>query len=254
MRRSAMRLDGKVGIVTGGGTGIGKAIAVAFAKEGAKVVIIGRRMDKLQEALSEVKKEGGEALAATGDVSRIGDVNRMVEETVKAFGRLDILVNSAGILISADVAGHTEKIWDNTIDINLKGTFLCIQRAVPEMLKQEKGKIINIASIAGHIGFPNAAAYCASKGGIMGMTKALAMELAPKRINVNAIGPGDIRTPLNEHLLKDPVYLKGRIDQTPYGRVGEVTDIAPAAVYLSSDDSDFVNGITLFVDGGLIIN
>ncbi len=249
-----MRLDGKVGIVTGGGTGIGKAIAVAFAKEGAKVAITGRRTDKLQDALTEMRTDGGKAIAVAGDVSRINDVNRMVEETLKAFGRLDILVNNAGILTSTDVAGHTEKIWDDTIDINLKGAFLCIQRAVPEMLKQGKGKIINIASIAGHIGFPNAAAYCASKGGIMGMTKALAMELAPKRINVNAIGPGDIRTPLNEHLLRDAVYLKGRIDQTPYGRVGEVTDIAPAAVYLASDESDFVNGVTLFVDGGLIIN
>jgi NAD(P)-dependent dehydrogenase (short-subunit alcohol dehydrogenase family) len=247
-----MRLKGKVAIVTGGGTGIGKAIALELAKEGAKVVITGRRLSILEDVVNEIKKRGGEGIAATGDVSKPADVDRIVKTTVDTFKRLDILVNSAGVLFSAELAHHTEKIWDETIDINLKGSFLCIQRAVPEMLKQGKGKIINIASIAGQIGFPNSAAYCASKGGIMGMTKALACELAPQKINVNVIAPGDIETPLNAHLLRDPVYLKSRIDQTPYGRVGQVSDIAPAAVYLASDESDFACGVILTVDGGLI--
>ncbi len=248
-----MRLKGKVALVTGGGTGIGKAIALEFAKEGAKVAVTGRRLDKLEGVVDAIKKAGGEGMAIRADVSRLADVDRMVKLTVDTFQKLDILVNSAGILVSADLAHHTEKIWDDTIDINLKGSFLCIQRALPEMLKQGKGKIINIASIAGQIGFPNSVAYCASKGGIMGMTKALAMELAPLKINVNAIGPGDIETPLNEHLLRNPEYLKQRVDNTPYGRVGKVSDIAPGAVYLASDESDFVNGITLTIDGGLII-
>ena len=248
-----MRLGGKVALVTGGGTGIGKAIALKFASEGAKVAITGRRLDKLEEVVGQIKKRGGEVIPVTGDVSKPRDVDQIVKTTVDAFGRLDILVNSAGVLFSADLAHHTEKVWDDTIDINLKGSFLCIQRAVPEMLKQGKGKIINIASIAGQIGFPNSTAYCASKGGIMGMTKGLAMELAPLKINVNDLAPGDIETPLNEHLLKDPEYLKGRVENTPYGRVGKVSDIAPAAVYLASDESDFVNGITLTIDGGLII-
>jgi NAD(P)-dependent dehydrogenase (short-subunit alcohol dehydrogenase family) len=247
-----MRLKGKVAIVTGGGTGIGKAIALELAKEGAKVVITGRRLSILEDVVNEIKKRGGEGIATTGDVSKPADVDRIVKTTVDTFKRLDILVNSAGVLFSAELAHHTEKIWDETIDINLKGSFLCIQRAVPEMLKQGKGKIINIASIAGQIGFPNSAAYCASKGGIMGMTKALACELAPQKINVNVIAPGDIETPLNAHLLRDPVYLKSRIDQTPYGRVGQVSDIAPAAVYLASDESDFACGVILTVDGGLI--
>lgn len=248
-----MRLKGKVALVTGGGTGIGKAIALEFAKEGAKVALTGRRLDKLKEAVDAIKKNGGEAIAITGDVSKPSDVDRMVRTTVDSFKRLDILVNCAGVLFSADLAHHTDKIWDDTININLKGSFLCIQRAVPEMLKQGKGKIISISSIAGQIGFPNSAAYCASKGGIMGMTKALAMELAPLKINVNDIAPGDTETPLNEHLLRDPEYLRARVENTPYGRVGKVSDIAPAAVYLASDESDFVNGITLTVDGGLII-
>jgi NAD(P)-dependent dehydrogenase (short-subunit alcohol dehydrogenase family) len=200
-----------------------------------------------------IKKSGGEAIAITGDVSKPSDVDRIVKTTVDTYKRLDILVNCAGVLFSAELAHHTEKIWDETIDINLKGSFLCIQRAVPEMLKQGKGKIINISSIAGQIGFPNSVAYCASKGGIMGMTKALAMELAPLKINVNDLAPGDTETPLNEHLLKDPEYLRGRVENTPYGRVGKVSDIAPGAVYLASDESDFVNGITLTIDGGLII-
>jgi NAD(P)-dependent dehydrogenase (short-subunit alcohol dehydrogenase family) len=248
-----MRLKGKVALVTGGGTGIGKAIALEFVKEGAKVAITGRRLNKLQEAVDAMKKGGGEAIAIMGDISKPADVDRIVKTTVDTFKRLDILVNCAGVLFSAELAHHTEKIWDDTIDINLKGSFLCIQRAVPEMLKQGKGKIINIASIAGQIGFPNSVAYCASKGGIMGMTKALAMELAPLKINVNDLAPGDTETPLNEHLLRDPDYLRGRVENTPYGRVGKVSDIAPGAVYLASDESDFVNGITLTIDGGLII-
>lgn len=249
-----MRLKDKVAIVTGGGQGIGRAIAMEFAKEGAKVTINARRLEPLNEVVNEIREAGGEALAVVGDVSKMADVDRIIETTVNTYGKLDILVNNAGILISADVENHSEQIWDDTMDINVKGTFLCIQRALPEMIKQGKGKIINVASIAGQIGFPNAAAYCASKGAIMGLTKALAMELAPKKINVNAIGPGDIRTPLNAHLLSQPEYLKSRVEQTPYGRVGEVSDIAPGAVYLASDESDFVNGITLTIDGGLIIN
>jgi NAD(P)-dependent dehydrogenase (short-subunit alcohol dehydrogenase family) len=248
-----VRLKNKVALVTGGGSGIGRAIAVEFAKEGARVAVVGRRLSKLNQVVREIGKKGGKALAASGDVSQLSEVDRMVQETVSAFGRLDILATCAGVLFSADLARHTEKIWDDTLDVNLKGSFLAVQRAVPEMLKQGKGKIIMIASIAGQIGFPNSAAYCASKGGIMGMTKALAMELAPKKINVNCIAPGDVATPLNEHLLSQPKYLKSRVDNTPYGRVGRVQDIAPGAVYLASEESDFVNGITLTIDGGLII-
>jgi len=248
-----VRLKNKVALVTGGGQGIGRAIALEFGKEGAKVVVTGRTMDKLEGVANEIKKNGGKALAIAGDVSNIADVDRMVTGTVKKFGGLDILVNCAGVLFSADLAHHTEKLWDDTININLKGSFLTTQRAVPEMLKQGKGKVIHIASIAGQIGFPNSVAYCASKGGIMGMTKAMAMELAPKKINVNCIAPGDVATPLNEHLLIKPKYLKSRVDNTPYGRVGQVQDIAPGAVYLASDESDFANGITLTMDGGLII-
>ncbi|RJX32513.1 MAG: glucose 1-dehydrogenase [Desulfarculus sp.] len=249
-----MRLKDKVAIVTGSGQGIGEAIALEFARQGAKVAVMGRRQGALDQVAAKIKAAGGTGLALAGDVRQPADIDRVVSDTVKAYGKLDILVNVAGILISTDVPGHTEKIWDDTMDTNVKGTFLMIQRALPEMLKQGRGKIINIASIAGEIGFPNAAAYCASKAAIQGLTKALAMELAPKGINVNCIGPGDVETPLNRHLLQDPVYLKSRIDQTPAGRVGQPKDIAPGAVYLASDEAEWVHGITLFIDGGLIIN
>jgi len=242
-----MRLKDKVAIVTGGASGMGKATAEAFVKEGAKVTVIDKKISP--KVAGEIKNMGG--LAIEADVTKTADIDRAVVTTVKTFGKVDILANFAGILLSADLEHHTEKIWDDTINVNLKGTFLCIQGVVPEMLKQGKGKVINIASVAGQIGFPNAAAYCASKGAIMGMTKALACELAPKKINVNAIAPGDIETALNAHLLRDPVYLKSRIDQTPYGRVGQVPDIAPAAVYLASDESDFACGVILTIDGGL---
>lgn len=241
----------KVAIVTGGGSGMGREIAKTFAREGAKVTVFDKAEEAANKVVDDMKRMGGQGVAVAGDVRNKDDIDRAVKTTVDTFGRLDILINCAGILRSADLANHTDEIWDSQISINLKGTFLFIQRAVPEMLKQGKGKIVNISSIAGSTGFLNAAAYCASKGGVIALTKAMAIELAPRKINVNSIAPGDIRTALNEHLLKDAEYEKSRIDVTPYGRIGEVTDIAPAAVYLASDESDFANGSVLIIDGGL---
>jgi NAD(P)-dependent dehydrogenase (short-subunit alcohol dehydrogenase family) len=250
-----MRLANKVAIVTGAGSGIGEAIALEFVREACKVVLVARRSDRLEAVVREARRIGGEAIAVAADVSRLEDIDRMVLKTVEAFGGLDILVNSAGVLLTSDWSQQDESVWDQTLDINLKGSFFCIQRAVPEMLQRGRGKIINIASIAGcAVGSRNRVAYCASKAGVMGMTRALALELAPKKINVNAICPGDVETELNAHLFKDPAYRKMRVDNTPCGRVGSVNDIAPAAVYLASDESDFVDGLSLFIDGGLSIS
>lgn len=245
-----MRLDHKVAIITGGGSGMGEAIALAFAREGAKVTVFGRTEAKLRKVADEIQQAGGQGLAIAGDVRLVADVDRAIKSTVDAFGKLDILVNSAAIMVNTDLMHHTEPIWDDTMDINVKGYFLFIRSIIPAMLKQDKGKIINIASVGGQLACPNMVAYITSKAAITGMTRALAVELAPQKINVNAIAPGDIRTPFNEHLFKDPAHLKNRLEHTPYGRLGQPSDIAPLAVYLASDESDFVNGAVFNIDGG----
>lgn len=245
-----MRLKDKVAIITGAGSGMGEAFAVAFAREGAKVAIFGRTESKVKKVVDEIERAGGKAIAVVGDVRSAADVDRAVKATVDTFGKLDILVNSAGIMINSELAGQTEQIWDDSMDINVKGAFLFMKRAVPEMLKQGKGKIVNMSSIAGHIGFPTSTAYSASKAAVAGMTKALAAELAPKKINVNAIAPGDVRTPFNDHLFKDPEYAKARLSQTPLGKIPVASDIAGLAVYLASDESDAVVGSIIFIDAG----
>ncbi len=248
-----MRLKDKVAIVTGGGTGIGRAIAVAFASEGARVVVTGRRQEKLDETVAAIAGVGGEGLAIAGDVSVSADVDRIVTAAVAAFGRVDVLTNIAGIMYTASLADTTEAMWEETIAANMKGTFLCCRRVLPEFEKVGKGKIINMASIAGRIGIADNSAYSAAKAGIAGFTVALAKELGPKNINVNALGPGGTETDLNRHLLKDPAVRQEFVDQCSIKRVAQPSDIAPGAVFLASDESDYVTGITLFIDGGWTI-
>lgn len=174
----------------------------------------------------------------------------MFDATLDEFGKVDILVNNAGVFIQKPIHEMEEEDWDKVLNINLKGVFLCTKRAVSEMLDQESGKIINIASIAGKTGFENSSAYCASKGGIINLTRELGLELSPKGINVNAIGPGVIKTDMTKSMLEDEEYKNQVMGMTPRGRVGQPEDIASAAVYLASEESDFVVGETLFVDGG----
>ncbi len=245
-----MKLDGRVAIVTGGGSGIGEAIATAFAREGARVAVAGRRLEPIRAVADAIGRAGGEALAVAGDVRRVPDAEALVRTTVDRFGRLDILVNNAGIFRLSDVTTTTEEEWDDILDTNLKGAFFCTKFAVPEMLKQGKGKIVNVSSQAGSVGWPRGAVYCASKAGLEGLTRALTVDLAPRKINVNCIGPANIETPINRHLVREPDYHRWLVENTPYGRVGTPGDIAPAAVYLASDEADYVNGITLYVDGG----
>ncbi|MDO8620717.1 MAG: glucose 1-dehydrogenase [Candidatus Levybacteria bacterium] len=255
-----MRLENKVAIVTGGGSGIGQAIAILFAKEGAKVVAAGRRIEALQSTVAEIvrqrrislglKKSGGEALAVTADVSSFSSIQNLIQKTLEKFGRIDILVNNAGIYLAGDAVSTTEEDWDKVLAIDAKGTFLCSKAALPSMIKQGKGKIVNTASIAGWIGFEESIAYCAAKGAVVNMTREMALDFGPKNINVNAIAPGVVETDMTQSFLQDENAKKSFLDKIPIGRIGKPLDIAYAALYLASDESDFVTGETLIVDGG----
>lgn len=246
------RLQNKVAIVTGAGSGIGRAMAEVFAKEGAKVIVADYKAEGGQETVKNIVAAGGQAEFVQADVSKSDEVEAMVKTAVEKFGGLDILVNNAGVALMADLASTTDEIWQKTIDVDLKGVFLGIKAAVPEMEKRGKGKIINTASIAGLVGFQGITAYCAAKGGVVNMTRELALDLASKKINVNAIAPGIIKTNMTTDILKDPKMAEGMLAQTPIGRLGEPEDIAYAALYLASNESDFVTGHTLVVDGGWI--
>ncbi len=246
-----MKLKDKVAMVTGASSGIGRAVAVAFAGEGAKVAAVGRDSSRLSEVVKAIATAGGEGIRIQADLLKREEMDKAVRETVGRFEKLDILVNSAGVFELSDFFQIDEAFFDRTMDLNLKSLFFMSQCAAKEMKKQSKGKIINLSSIAGGcIGFPTATVYCASKGAIAALTQALALELAPFKINVNCIAPGNIRTAMNEHLLANPDYLKTMLNLTPWGRIGETTDIVPAAVYLASDDSDYMTGQKLVIDGG----
>ncbi|MBS3101107.1 glucose 1-dehydrogenase [Candidatus Woesearchaeota archaeon] len=246
------RLEGKVAVVTGSNRGIGKGIAVALAKEGCKVVVNSYREDEeAKNTVEEIKKLGAESIFIKANVTREIDVRDLIEKAVKKFGMLDILVNNAGILVSGTVTTLTEKDWDRQMDVNLKGIFLCSKYAVQQMLKQGKGgRIINIGSIAGLVGFPGISAYCASKGGVTELAREMALDYAKYGITVNAIDPGVIVTDMTKGMLDDAATRKMLMENTPVGRFGQPEDIGNAAVFLALDESSFITGHNLVVDGG----
>lgn len=248
-----MRLQNKIAIITGAGSGIGRGIALAFIKEGAKVVVADWSEEGGKGTVDQIEKKHGEAIFIKTDVSKEEDVKQLVEAGLEKFGRVDILVNNAGIYKTYNLHEMTEEDWDKTINVNLKSVFLISKEVIPEMLKQGRGKIVNIASIAGLVGFAQSGAYCASKGGIIALTKEMALEYAPKKINANCICPGVIRTAMTKDMIADPASKQFLESSTPYPRLGEPEDIAQAAVYLASDESDFVTGAVLVVDGGWVV-
>ncbi|MFH1423570.1 MAG: SDR family NAD(P)-dependent oxidoreductase [Candidatus Nealsonbacteria bacterium] len=246
-------LKNKVAVVTGARRGMGRAHALALAKAGAKVVVADIALEECEKVVQEIKKIKGEAIAIKCNVTKKAEVDAMIQAAVKTWGKLDILVNNAGIAEFAPFLQMTEAEWDKTININLKGYFLCAQTAAKEMVKQKSGAIVNIASVAmGQIGvgFPNLAHYCASKGGIVGMSEAMAIELAPYNIRVNVVSPGAIDTPMIDPIKQDKASMEGILGRVPLRRVGKPEEVANAVLFLASDDSSYITGSVVVVDGG----
>jgi NAD(P)-dependent dehydrogenase (short-subunit alcohol dehydrogenase family) len=244
-----MKLNNKVAFITGFGSGLGQAIAVMFAKEGAAVAGTSTTETKGRETLAMVENVGGKALFRAGDVGNSAQMKGLIEETVARFGGLDILVNSAGVRTNGSITDITEEDWDRTLDANLKGAFVLSRLAIPEMKKRGGGVILHIAARSGMLGQAGRAAYCASKGGMVRLTEAMAMDHAPDRIRVNCICPGPTRTPMVD--TSTPEKLARYKTRVPLGRIGEPEDVAYAALYLASDEASLVTAAILPVDGGM---
>lgn len=246
-----MKLKDRVAIVTGASQGIGEAICHAYAREGAKVVIVNRNRDTGQAVADKIRDNGGTAKALQCDVSIRDECHAVVRNVLKEFGTVDICFNAAGIMINKSMEEYSEDEWNAVINTNLKGSFLMSQAVVPIMKEKRYGKIIFTASIAASTAFPNAVPYCASKGGVLMLMKSLSAEIAQFGINVNCISPGNTATPLNAHLRADPEFVKLMESRTPTGR-GYIApeEMAGAAVFLASEDSTAVHGLDLIVDDG----
>jgi meso-butanediol dehydrogenase / (S,S)-butanediol dehydrogenase / diacetyl reductase len=244
-----MKLRGKVALVTGFGSGLGQAIAVLFAREGAAIVGTSTTAGKGQDTAAAIAKAGGAVLFRAGDVSRSAQMKSLVEEGVRRFGGLDIVINSAGVRTNGSITEITEEQWDRTIAVNLKGVFVVSRVAIPEMIKRGGGVIINIGARSGIAGQAGRAAYCASKGGMITLTEAMAMDHAREKIRVNCICPGPTRTPMVD--TSTPEKLARYATRVPVGRIGEPEDIAQAALYLASDEASMITAAVLPVDGGM---
>jgi len=249
-----VRLKNKVALITGGTSGIGEATALLFAAEGTSVAITGRNAQRGAAVVERIEQNGGKAIFIRADVSVSDDCRRAVDETVRAFGRLDVLFNNAGVFYPQTALECSEQEWDEQIDVNLKGTFLMSKFALAPMIAQKSGVIVNNSSGWGIVGGDHAVAYCASKGGVVLMTKAMAIDHGAQGIRVNCVCPGDVETPMlpadaKMRGLKWEDYIAGCANR-PLGRVGTVEEIAKAVLFLASDDSSFMTGTALIVDGG----
>ena len=252
---SVTRLAGKVALITGGGTGIGRAIALAFAREGANVAVAGRRLEKLKEVTGEIEKQGGKAIALECDVTRAAQVARAVEETAKRFGKLNVLVNNAGIVHVSTVEGVSEEQWDRVMTVNVKGPFLMSRAALKEFRKAGGGAIVNIGSVLGLVAMRDRAAYATSKGAVTMLTKAMALDHAHENVRVNCICPSIVETDLVKGLFDDSEQgqrlRKSRMGTIPLGRFGKPMDVAELAVFLASEESSWLTGAAIPLDGGL---
>ncbi len=245
-----MKLTDKVTLVTGGGKGIGEAICVTYGAEGAAVVVADLDLDGAWRVVERIRSAGGTATAVEVDVARSASVDAMAEAVIRKHGRIDVLVNNAGVRTIKGFLEHTEEDWNRMLAVNLTGPFLCSQAVLPSMLETGKGKIINLASIASFVGRPDRAGYVAAKTGLLGLTRAIAVDMAGRNIYVNAIAPGLIASPFNASFAEDSETGPAWGKETLVGRWGQPEDVAGAAVFLASDDSDFVNGTEIKIDGG----
>jgi 3-oxoacyl-[acyl-carrier protein] reductase len=246
-----MRLENKVAIITGAGSGIGKETALLFAKEGAKVAITGRTADKLEEVCHEIHENGGKAIFKIGDVSKREDMDDVVNTAMNEFGKIDILINNAGVNKDALVTKMTKEQWNGVIEVDLSGAFNCIQAVVDIMIKQGSGVIINASSISGIYGNIGQVNYASAKAGLIGLTKTLAKELGRKGVRVNAVAPGFTITPMTSEVPEKILTMMK--EKTPLNKLAEPIDIAYAYLYMASDEARYVNGAVLSVDGGLTI-
>ncbi len=245
-----MRFEGKTVIVTGAGRGIGEAYALGFARERANVVVVDVVASRAESTAKKVEEAGGKSLVQAMDVSRKKDVDAMAEKTVERFGRIDALVNNAGVLFQEPFLTSTEEQYYKIYDVNVKGLFLCAQAVARQMIKQKKGKIINVSSIAAIVGQANLSLYSSSKGAVLSLTRAMALELAPHNIQVNAILPGTTETPMAADALANPETRAQLTSGIPLGRLGKPEDHVGAVLYFASEESNWCTGQTLIVDGG----
>ncbi|MEW6274706.1 MAG: glucose 1-dehydrogenase [Bacillota bacterium] len=243
-------LNGKTALVTGSSRGIGRAMALGLAHFGADIIVVSRNYDECEKTAAEIRQLGKKALSVKCNVTRKSDVEELVAKAVQEFGKIDVLVNNAGTNIRKLLVDYAEEDWDKVLNTNLKGIFLVGQAVARQMIAQRSGKIINISSILGGIGLPNQCAYASSKGGINQLTKVMALELAPYNINVNAIAPAYINTPMVQAWLADPTRYAEIVGSTALGRVGEPADLIGPVVFLASDASNYITGHILYVDGG----
>jgi NAD(P)-dependent dehydrogenase (short-subunit alcohol dehydrogenase family) len=248
------RLQGRVALVTGGATGIGKACAMGLAREGAHIVVSGRRVDVGEATASEIVAAGGTACFIRADVGCRSDIESLIAQTIDRYGRLDVAVNNAGIEGPAfvPIADYPEDAWDEVLNINLKGLWLCMKYEIPQLLKQTGSAIVNVSSVGGVNGSALGVAYHASKHGVIGVTRAAAVEYGPKGLRINAVAPGSFHTALSHRLFPESTH-SAVAASSPMGRWGELDEIASAVVWLCSPGAGFVNGHTLAVDGGFLI-
>ncbi len=246
-----MQLKDKAAIVTGSTKGIGKEIALEFARRGAKVVVSGRNAERAEAVCAEINSAGGSAIAVVGDVSRMADAQQLIERAIAQFGQIDVLVNNAGITRDNLLMRMKEEEWDEVLSVNLKGAFNCIKSVTRRMMKQRSGRIINITSVVGQMGNAGQANYAASKAGIIGLTKSVARELASRNITCNAVAPGFIETDMTGVL--DEKVRESLQAQIPLGRLGSVSDVARAAAFLAGDEAAYITGQVINVDGGMVM-